>query len=294
MTILRKLIKLLAKFYFSVNDASNQKKKYIPVSGKVLNSELLENLIDASLDMWLTTGHFNKDFEKSLREFFDHKYALTVNSGSSANLLAFSGLTSHLLGDRRIKKGDEVICVAAAFPTTVNPIVQNGCVPVFVDVERETHNINTEQLKEALSDKTEAIFIAHTLGNPFNLSEVKKFCEENNLWLIEDNCDAFGSKFDSKLTGTWGDIATLSFYPAHHITTGEGGAVLTSNPTLYKALLSMRDWGRDCWCPAGKDNTCGKRFSFQLGNLTQVMTTNIFIHILAIISRLLICRQLVV
>ncbi len=267
MTILRKLIKLLAKFYFSVNDASNQKKKYIPVSGKVLNSELLENLIDASLDMWLTTGHFNKDFEKSLREFFDHKYALTVNSGSSANLLAFSGLTSHLLGDRRIKKGDEVICVAAAFPTTVNPIVQNGCVPVFVDVERETHNINTEQLKEALSDKTEAIFIAHTLGNPFNLSEVKKFCEENNLWLIEDNCDAFGSKFDSKLTGTWGDIATLSFYPAHHITTGEGGAVLTSNPTLYKALLSMRDWGRDCWCPAGKDNTCGKRFSFQLGNL---------------------------
>ncbi|NQY80269.1 MAG: lipopolysaccharide biosynthesis protein RfbH [Candidatus Caenarcaniphilales bacterium] len=269
MNILRNLIKQLAKLYFFVNDKGNKKKQYIPVSGKVLNSELLENLIDASLDMWLTTGRFNKKFEKALREFFDHKYALTVNSGSSANLLAFSSLTSHLLGERQIKKDDEVICVAAAFPTTVNPIIQNSCIPVFVDIERDTHNINTKQIKEAISEKTKAIFIAHTLGNPFNLREVKSICDQYNLWLIEDNCDAFGSRFDSKLTGTWGDISTLSFYPAHHITTGEGGAVLTSNPILYKALLSMRDWGRDCWCPSGEDNTCGKRFSFKLGNLSQ-------------------------
>lgn len=265
--IIRSIIKSLAKLYFSLSQSSNKEKSYLPVSGKVLGYEELTNMIDASLEMWLTTGRFNKDFEKSLREFFDHKYALTVNSGSSANLLAFSALTSNLLGERQIKSGDEVICVAAGFPTTVNPIIQNSCVPVFVDIDKKTHNIDVEQIKEALSNRTKAIFIAHTLGNPFNLKAIRAICDEYKLWLIEDNCDALGSKFDSQLTGTWGDIATLSFYPAHHITTGEGGAVLTSNPDLYKILLSMRDWGRDCWCPSGKDNTCGKRFSFQLGNL---------------------------
>ena len=267
MNLLRTTIKFLASTYLNLQTKKNT--GYIPVSGKVIDSEELVNMIDASLDMWLTTGRFNKEFEKELRNFFEHKYALTVNSGSSANLLAFSALTSNQLGERQIKAGDEVICVAAGFPTTVNPIIQNSCVPVFVDINKETHNIAVEQIEEALSEKTKAIFIAHTLGNPFDLKAIKEICNQKNLWLIEDNCDALGAEFDSKLTGTWGDIATLSFYPAHHITTGEGGAVLTSNSELYKILLSMRDWGRDCWCPSGKDNTCGKRFSYQLGNLEQ-------------------------
>lgn len=265
--ILRKIILQLSKLFFFLDKWSKPVSKYKAVSGKVLGVNELTNMVDASLDMWLTTGRFNKDFEKALRDFLGLKYALTVNSGSSANLLALSALCSPRLADRALKKGDEVICVAAGFPTTVNPIIQNSLRPVFLDIEIGSYNIDVSQLEMALSSRTKAIFIAHTLGNVFDLSLIRDFCNRHGLWLIEDNCDALGSRFDNKLTGTFGDICTLSFYPAHHITTGEGGAVLTSNPELYKILLSMRDWGRDCWCPSGKDNTCGKRFSYELGNL---------------------------
>ena len=242
-------------------------KTPIPVTGKTFDHEEIEYLVEASLDFWLTTGRYAEEFERKLALRVGVRHAIFCNSGSSANLLAFTALTSPILGKRAIKRGDEVITVAAGFPTTVNPIIQNGCVPVFLDVELGTYDIDVSQLENALSDKTKAIFIAHTLGNPFNLRVVKDFCTRNNLWLIEDMCDAFGATYEGQNVGTFGDIATLSFYPAHHVTTGEGGAVLTNRPMLKKIIESFRDWGRDCWCPPGKDNTCEKRFQHQLGDL---------------------------
>lgn len=241
----------------------------IPPSGKVIGATELQYMVEASLDGWLTTGRFNEQFEKELAAFIGIKHLITVNSGSSANLVAFSALTSPKLGERAIKKGDEVIGVAAGFPTTVNPIVQFGAVPVFVDVDLTTHNINADLIEAAITPKTKAIMLAHTLGNPFNLGKVKALCEKYNLWLVEDCCDALGAKFDGKMVGTWGDIATLSFYPAHHMTMGEGGAVFTNNSQLISIAESFRDWGRDCYCKPGCDNTCGTRFNMQLGSLPQ-------------------------
>lgn len=239
----------------------------IPPSGKVLGTKELQNMVDAALDGWLTTGRFNDMFEKRLAEFLGIKHLITVNSGSSANLVAFHTLTSPKLGERAIKKGDEVIGVAAGFPTTVNPIVQFGAIPVFVDVDIATHNVNVDLIESAITPKTKAIMLAHTLGNPFNVAKVKSICEKHNLWLVEDCCDALGSTYDGQLVGTFGDIATVSFYPAHHITMGEGGAVFTNNGKLKMIAESFRDWGRDCHCEPGKDNTCGKRFSQKFGSL---------------------------
>lgn len=244
-------------------------KSVVPPSGKVIGETELQYMVEASLDGWLTTGRFNDLFETELAEFIGIKHLITVNSGSSANLVAFNTLTSPKLGDRAIKKGDEVIGVAAGFPTTVNPIVQFGAVPVFVDVDLKTHNVNADLIEAAITPKTKAIMLAHTLGNPFNLKKVKEICEKYNLWLIEDCCDALGAKYDGKMVGTFGDISTLSFYPAHHITMGEGGAVFTSNSKLISIAESFRDWGRDCYCKPGCDNTCGTRFSQQLGSLPQ-------------------------
>ncbi len=251
-------------FYSNSIDVNSD---YIPVSGKSLDQDDLIHLIDASLDMWLTAGRFAKQFEFEFASYMEQKYCLAVNSGSSANLIAFSTLTSQFLGDRRVCPGDEVITVAAGFPTTVNPIIQCDCVPVFVDVDLESYQIDVAVLEQALSNKTKAIFIAHTLGNPFNLKTISDFCKKHDLWLIEDCCDAVGAKYEGKSVGTFGDLATASFYPAHHITMGEGGAVLTSNPLLKKISESFRDWGRDCWCEPGVDNTCNKRFQWQLGSL---------------------------
>jgi len=239
----------------------------VPVSGKVMSPADMRNLVDASLDMWLTAGRFSDQFEARFAEFFGAKYALLVNSGSSANLVAFSALTSPLLRDKRIKPGDEVITVATGFPTTVNPIIQNGCVPVFVDVDVPTYNADVSMLEAARSEKTRAVMMAHTLGNPFDLKAVSEFCDKHGLWLIEDCCDALGATYDGKPVGTFGHAATVSFYPAHHITMGEGGAVMTQRPGLKKILESFRDWGRDCYCPPGKDNTCGNRFGWKLGQL---------------------------
>lgn len=239
----------------------------IPPSGKLINSEELDLMVQASLDGWLTTGRFNQQFEEQLAKFLGVKYVLTVNSGSSANLVAFSTLTSAKLGERAIRKGDEVIGVAAGFPTTVNPIVQFGAVPVFVDVDPITHNIDAQKIEAAITPKTKAIMLAHSLGNPFNLDVVTALCKKYQLWLVEDCCDALGSTYRNQLVGTFGDIATLSFYPAHHITMGEGGAVFTNHYELKQIAESFRDWGRDCYCAPGKDNTCGKRFAWQLGDL---------------------------
>jgi len=232
----------------------------VPVSGKVLGAKELQLMVEASLEAWLTTGRFNAQFEERLANYLGVKYLITVNSGSSANLVAFSALTSPRLGDRAINPGDEVIGVAAGFPTTVNPILQYGAVPVFVDVDLATHNIDANKIEAALSPKTKAIMLAHSLGNPFNLEVVTEICRKHGLWLIEDCCDALGSTYKGQLVGTFGDIATLSFYPAHHITMGEGGAVFTNNAELKLIAESFRDWGRDCYCPPGKDNTCNKRF----------------------------------
>jgi CDP-6-deoxy-D-xylo-4-hexulose-3-dehydrase len=239
----------------------------VPVSGKVIGSLEIKNMVEASLDGWLTTGRFNKKFEEDLSKFLGVKCLLTVNSGSSANLIAFSTLTSSKLKERALQKGDEVISVAAGFPTTVNPIIQFGAIPVFIDIKIPTYNINENLIEEAITKKTKAIMLAHTLGNPFNVKRIKDICEKNNLWLIEDSCDALGSKFDNKNVGTFGDLATLSFYPAHHITMGEGGAVFTNSKKLERIAESFRDWGRDCYCEPGKDNTCNKRFSWKLGDL---------------------------
>lgn len=242
---------------------------HVPVSGRVFNGEDIQSLVDSSLDFWLTTGRFTNQFEKEFARFFNVRYALLVNSGSSANLLALTCLTSPTLGERQLKPGHEVITVATGFPTTINPIFQNNLVPVFVDVDIPTYNIDVSQLEVALSPKTRAVMIAHTLGNPFNLQAVSDFCRQNGLWLIEDCCDAVGARYRDQSVGKFGDLATVSFYPAHHITMGEGGAVLTDNPVLKKLVESFRDWGRDCWCEPGKDNTCGKRFEWQLGSLPQ-------------------------
>jgi CDP-6-deoxy-D-xylo-4-hexulose-3-dehydrase len=239
----------------------------VPVSGKVLTSEDFVALIDSSLDGWLTAGRFTADFERQLAQFVGARSALFVNSGSSANLIALSGLTSPKLGDRALKPGDEVLTVAMGFPTTVNPIIQNGLRPVIVDVDLKTLDAIPELLEEAISPKTRAIMMAHTLGNPFDLDTVQRLCKENNLWLIEDSCDALGSTYRGQRTGSFGDTATLSFYPAHHITTGEGGAVFVKSPLVKKQVESFRDWGRDCYCETGRDNTCAKRFGWQLGDL---------------------------
>jgi CDP-6-deoxy-D-xylo-4-hexulose-3-dehydrase len=241
----------------------------IPPSGKLIGAEEIKNMVDASLDGWLTSGRFNDLFEKKLAEFIGVKHAITVNSGSSANLVAFSTLTSLKLGERAIKRGDEVIAVAAGFPTTVNPIIQFGAIPVFVDIDRKTHNIDAGKIEAAISPKTKAIMLAHSLGNPFNLDIVLGVCKKYNLWLVEDCCDALGSLYNGKMVGSFGDIGTLSFYPAHHITMGEGGAVFTNNFELKQIAESFRDWGRDCYCPPGKDNTCGKRFCWKLGELPE-------------------------
>lgn len=241
----------------------------IPPSGKVLDANELKNMVEASLDGWLTTGRFNEAFEKRLANYLGVKFLLTTNSGSSANLLAFSALTSPRLKERAIQPGDEVIGVAAGFPTTVNPILQYGAVPVFVDVDIATHNIDVTKIEAAISPKTKAIMLAHSLGNPFNIKAVMEICRKHGLWLIEDNCDALGSRYNGQLTGTFGDIGTLSFYPAHHITMGEGGAVFTNNAELKLIIESFRDWGRDCYCAPGKDNTCGKRFCWKLGDLPE-------------------------
>lgn len=241
----------------------------VPPSGKQLDASELKNMVEASLDGWLTTGRFNTEFEKKLATFIGIKHLITVNSGSSANLVAFSTLTSPKLGERAIKPGDEVIGVAAGFPTTVNPILQFGAVPVFVDVDRLTHNIDASKIEAAISPKTKAIMLAHSLGNPFNLDVVTALCKKYDLWLVEDCCDALGSTYRGQMVGTFGDIATLSFYPAHHITMGEGGAVFTKHDELKTIAESFRDWGRDCYCAPGKDNTCCKRFGWKLGDLPQ-------------------------
>lgn len=241
----------------------------VPVSGKVLGPEEFASMVDACLDGWLTTGRFNDALEKRLAEFIGCRHALTVNSGSSANLAAFAALTSPLLGDRALKAGDEVITVAAGFPTTVNPILLYGMTPVFVDVRLDTYNIDASQLEAAVSPKTRAIMLAHTLGNPFDLDAVMALARKHDLWVIEDCCDALGATYRNKHVGTFGHIGTLSFYPAHHITMGEGGAVFTSNNKLIRAIESIRDWGRDCWCPTGHDNTCGQRFCRKLDGLPE-------------------------
>ncbi len=252
------------------------KKEYksgdrIPYASRVYDEDEMVNLVDSSLEFWLTSGKYTDEFEKEFAKYLGVKYCSVVNSGSSANLVAFSALTSPLLGERRVKRGDEVITVAAGFPTTVTPIIQYGAVPVFVDVTIPQYNIDVTQLELALSDKTKAVMIAHTLGNPFDLKAVKAFCDKHSLWLVEDNCDALGSKYiidgEERFTGTIGDIGTSSFYPPHHMTMGEGGAVYTDNPVLNKAIRSFRDWGRDCVCPSGKDNLCGHRFDNQYGEL---------------------------
>ena len=244
-------------------------KTVVPVSGKVIGAKELQLMVEASLDGWLTTGRFNAAFEERMAKFLGVKHLITVNSGSSANLVAFSTLTSPRLGDRAIKAGDEVIGVAAGFPTTVNPIVQFGAVPVFVDVDLATHNIDASLIEAAITPKTKAIMLAHSLGNPFNLDVVTALCKKHGLWLVEDCCDALGAKYKGQLVGTFGDIGTLSFYPAHHITMGEGGAVFTNNAELKLIAESFRDWGRDCYCPPGKDNTCNKRFCWKLGELPE-------------------------
>ena len=239
----------------------------IPVSGRVYGAEDIRSLVDASLDFWLTTGRFNEAFEKKLSEFLGIKFVLTANSGSSANLLAIAALTSPFLGDRALRLGDEVITAAASFPTTVNPLLFYGLLPVFVDVGIPTYNARAKDVEAAITSKTRAIILAHTLGNPFEAGEIQRLAQKHNLWLVEDCCDALGSTYDGQKVGTFGDIGTLSFYPAHHITMGEGGAVFTKNPKLKRILESFRDWGRDCWCDPGKENTCGKRFGWELGKL---------------------------
>jgi CDP-6-deoxy-D-xylo-4-hexulose-3-dehydrase len=239
----------------------------VPVSGKVIGADDICSVVDSALDGWFTTGRFAKDFERKLARFFGVRSASLVNSGSSANLVALSALTSPKLGDRALRPGDEVITVAAGFPTTVNPILQNRLVPVFLDVTLPTYEIDVSRLEEAYSPKTKAVMVAHTLGNVFNLGAITEFCKKYNLWLVEDCCDALGSTYKGQKVGTFGDIATVSFYPAHHITMGEGGAVLTDKPALQVLIDSFRDWGRDCWCEPGVDNTCGKRFEWQLGTL---------------------------
>ncbi len=257
----------LASEYYKVVRPGQRKKDYIPVSGKRVGEEELINLINASLDLWLTSGRFNAQFEDSFSKFLGVKFASTVCSGSSANLVALTALSSPLMGERRLKPGDEVITVAAGFPTTINPIFQQGLVPVFVDSELDTYNIDASKIELSLTKKTKAIMVAHTLGHMYDMDKIVDICKRHDLFLIEDSCDALGARWLGKLAGTFGDISTFSFYPAHHITMGEGGCVVTSNPLLHKAIRSVRDWGRDCCCPPGADNTCGHRFDQNFGML---------------------------
>lgn len=267
---------LVGEFYKEFKEPVESKENFKPgdrisYASRVYDEKEMQSLTDAMLDFWLTTGRFSKEFEKNFAEWIGVKYAHLVNSGSSANLIAFSVLTAPELGDRQIKKGDEVITVACGFPTTINPIIQYGAIPVFLDVTVPQYNIDAEQLEAAYTEKTKAVMIAHTLGNPFDLKAVKEFCDKHNLWLVEDNCDALGSKYtidgETRFTGTWGDIGTSSFYPPHHMTMGEGGAVYTNNPLLNRLILSYRDWGRDCVCVSGQDNLCGHRWDGQFGEL---------------------------
>lgn len=267
--ILRQKVKNAALEYFDFISGKSPQKKYIPASGKKIGKEELCNMIEASLDMWLTAGRFNDEFEREFAKKLGARFALSTNSGSSANLLALTALTSHKLGERALKRGDEVIAVAAGFPTTINPIIQNGLVPVFVDAEVGTYNIDVSKIEEAIGPKTKAIFLAHTLGNTYDLDKILELCTRHNLWLIEDSCDALGAKYKGKYAGTYGHIGTFSFYPAHHITMGEGGALVTNDSTLYRIIMSFRDWGRDCWCKPGHDDTCRRRFNMKLGNLPE-------------------------
>lgn len=266
---IRQQIKDLARQYAQLDaqEKAQAEKKYIPASGKNIGAEELENMIDASLDMWLTADRFNGEFEKKFAEKLGVRYAMTCNSGSSANLLAMSALTSPILGKNALHRGDEVISVAAGFPTTVNPIIQNGLIPVFVDCEVGTYNIKIEDIEPAITDKTRAIFLAHTLGNMYDMDAIMDIAKRHNMYVIEDSCDALGATWDNKYAGTIGHIGTFSFYPAHHITMGEGGAIITNDPKLRKSILSFRDWGRDCWCNPGTDDTCRKRFGMKLGAL---------------------------
>ena len=263
---------ILEKVKLLYNYRKNQ-ENFVPgetpinYAGRVYDENEIMTLVDSALDFWLTAGRYAEKFEVEFAKFLGMKYCLLTNSGSSANLLAISSLTSPKLGEKKLQKGDEVITTACGFPTTLNPIIQNGLKPVFVDVELGTYNINVDLIENALSERTKAIFIPHTLGNPANIKKLMEISEEHDLWFIEDNCDALGSKYDNKYTGTYGHISTFSFYPAHHITMGEGGAVLTSDPLLKEIIASFRDWGRDCWCEPGCDNTCGKRFGWHLGEL---------------------------
>ena len=266
---IRNKILELAREYYRETFGSPREFKYIPPSGKKLGGEELVNMIDASLDMWLTAGRFNDEFEAEFAKKLGVRFAYTVNSGSSANLVAFSALKSPRLKERALRNGDEVIAVAAGFPTTINPIIQNGCVPVFIDCEIGTYNIKIEDIEKAISSKTKAIFLAHTLGNMYDLDALLTLCKKYNLWLIEDSCDALGAKYKGKYAGTIGHIGTFSFYPAHHITMGEGGAVVTNDAVLSRIILSIRDWGRDCWCKPGTDDTCHNRFKFKRGNLPE-------------------------
>jgi CDP-6-deoxy-D-xylo-4-hexulose-3-dehydrase len=265
-TIRKELVEL---FKINLSKEIIAGKDYIPVTGKVIDESDILIGIEATMDAWLTTGRFSHLFEKELAKYFGSRFAFLVNSGSSANLLAFYTLTSPKLGDRAIKPGDEVITVAAGFPTTINPLIQFGCIPVFVDVEIPTYNIKTVDIEKAISPKTKAIMVAHALGNPFDLDTIIELAKKYNLWVIEDDCDSLGATYKNKKTGTFGDLATVSFYPAHHITMGEGGAVLINNPILKKIAESFRDWGRDCWCSPGCDNTCGKRYNWKLGGLPE-------------------------
>ena len=267
--IKKQIFNLAAQFYQASYPLKefNPGVDYIPVSGKVIDSYELINSIDAALDMWLTSGRHALKFERDLAKFMNVRHAILCNSGSSANLLAITSLTSHKLGDKKLVPGNEIITVAAGFPTTVNPIIQNNLIPVFIDTELGHYNPSIAAIEEAIGPDTRGIFIAHTLGNPYDAVEVRKLAQANNIWLIEDNCDALGSTINGELTGTFGDLSTLSMYPAHHITTGEGGAVFTSDPMLKVIVESYREWGRDCWCEPGKDNTCGKRFEWQFEQL---------------------------
>jgi CDP-6-deoxy-D-xylo-4-hexulose-3-dehydrase len=265
-----KILDLVEQYYEVEHKSKNDfipGKSAVPVSGRVYDASDMQSLTASALDFWLTTGPFNDQFEKKLSEFLGVRFVRTCNSGSSANLLAISALTSHLMRDRAIKPGDEVITCATGFPTTVNPLLINQITPVFVDVDIPTYNINADAIEAAITEKTKAIVIAHTLGNPYDLSRIEALAKKHNLFLVEDCCDALGAKYDGKLVGTFGDVATLSFYPAHHITMGEGGAVFTKNSSMKRALESFRDWGRDCYCEPGVENTCGKRFEYQLGEL---------------------------
>ena len=265
----RQILELVARHHRESNppQAFVPGVSVIPVSGKVFDEDDVTSLVDSSLDFWLTTGRFAESFQSEFSKFLGVRHAMLCNSGSSANLLAVTALTSPLLGKRRLQPNDEVITVAAGFPTTVNPIIQNGCIPVFVDIDAATHNVDVTRLEAAVSDKSRAVILAHTLGNPFNVAAVVDFCRRHHLWLIEDSCDALGSTYEGQYTSTFGDLATFSFYPAHHITMGEGGCVVTRSSRLRRAVESFRDWGRDCWCDPGKDNTCKKRFDWQLGEL---------------------------